>query len=81
MGEIPVPFRDLLFKSISLQFYLVYELDAQQRQAAIDRLNSFMRSGHANTRIAHALPFEDIIKAHELVESGKANGNVVLNIG
>jgi len=24
MGEIPVPFRDLLFKSISLQFYLVY---------------------------------------------------------
>lgn len=80
MGEIGVPFRELLFKSISLQFYLVYELDPKQRAAAIDRLNWFMRSGQANTRIAHTLPLEKIVEAHELVESGKANGNVVLRI-
>lgn len=80
MGEISVPFRDLLFKSISLQFYLVYELDEKQRAAAVDRLNWFMRSGQANTRIAHNLPFDEIVHAHELVESGKANGNVILSI-
>jgi len=80
MGEIPVPFRDLLFKTISLQFYLVYELDPKQRIAAIDRLNWFMRSGRANTHIAHVLPFEKIVEAHELVESGRANGNVVLKL-
>ncbi len=81
MGEIPMPFRDLLFKSISLQFYLVYELNAKQRTAAIERLNWFMRSGQANTRIAHVLSLDEIVQAHELVESGKANGNVVLGIG
>jgi len=80
MGEIPVAFRDLLFKQITLQFFLVYQLDAVQRQSAIDRLNAFMRSGQAVTRIAEVLPLEDIVKAHELVESGKANGNVVLSL-
>lgn len=80
MGEIPVAFRDLLFKQIHMQFFLVYELDKAQRQAAIDRLNWFMQSGHANTRIAHVLPLENIVQAHELVESGKANGNVVLSL-
>lgn len=80
MGEIPVAFRDLLFKQIQLQFFLVYELDKTQRQAAIDRLNWFMQSGHANTRISHVLSLEEIVQAHELVESGKANGNVVLSL-
>jgi NADPH2:quinone reductase len=80
MGEIPVAFRDLLFKQIQMQFFLVYELDKTQREAAIDRLNWFMQSGHASTRIAHVLPLEEIVQAHELVESGKANGNVVLSL-
>lgn len=80
MGSIDVPFRDLLFKSISLQFFLVYELDRHERIAAIDRLNDFMRSGHANTRISDVLPFSEVVKAHELVESGQASGNVVLSI-
>lgn len=80
MGEIPVSFRDLLFKQITLKFFLVYELDMQARKAAIDRLNWFMRSGQAQTRIAQVLPLEEIVHAHELVESGKANGNVVLSI-
>ena len=80
MGEIGVPFRDLLFKSIRLEFFLVYELDTTERLAAIDRLNWFMRSGHAQTRISHVLPFDEVVKAHELVESGAANGNVVLTI-
>lgn len=80
MGDIPVAFRDLLFKQLHLQFFLVYSLDKTQREAAIDRLNWFMRTGQANTRIAHVLPLEEIVKAHELVESGKANGNVVLSL-
>ncbi|MDJ0613040.1 MAG: NADPH:quinone reductase [Rhizobiaceae bacterium] len=80
MGAIDVPFRDLLFKSISLQFFLVYELDRAERMAAIDRLNWFMRSGHARTRISHTLPLDEIVQAHELVESGQAGGNVVLTI-
>lgn len=77
MGELGVPFRDLLFKSVTLEFFLVYELNRDERIAAIEMLNSFLNSG-LETRISHKLPFDQIVKAHELVESGTANGNVIL---
>ena len=80
MGDLEVPFRDLLFKSISLVFFLVYELPVEERLTAIKRLNEFMASGNAVTRISHALAFDEIATAHELVESGQANGNVVLEL-
>ena len=80
MGELGVPFRDLLFKSISLQFFLVYMLNRHERLTAIKRLEDFLASGTATTRISHVLPFDRIVDAHQLVESGEANGNVVLTI-
>lgn len=80
MGELGIPFRDLLFKSISLKFFLVYELNVEERLAAISRLEAFLSSGDADTLISNVFPFDQIIEAHELVESGRAVGNVVLEI-
>ncbi|MEM9278599.1 MAG: zinc-binding dehydrogenase, partial [Pseudomonadota bacterium] len=80
MGELGVSFRDLLFKSISLRFFLVYELTVEERLAAIARLQKFIRSGTAVTRISHVLPFDEIVRAHQLVETGQATGNVVLEL-
>ncbi|MEM9332826.1 MAG: NADPH:quinone reductase [Pseudomonadota bacterium] len=78
MGDLSVSFRDLLFKSMSLKFFLVYQLQRDEREKAISTLEDFFLTGAAMTRISHTLPFADIVKAHELVESGTANGNVVL---
>ncbi len=80
MGELGVPFRELLFKSITLQFFLVYELEEAQRMAAVARLENFAKSESAVTRIGAEFPLSEIAKAHELVESGKANGNVVIKL-
>lgn len=80
MGEIGVPFRDLLFKSLNFRFFLVYQFDELERSEAIARLNAFIESGKAVTRIAHSLPLSEIVQAHELVESGKASGNVILTL-
>jgi len=80
MGMLEVPFRDLLFKSIKLEFFLVYELNRRERLQAIESLEQFAKSGKLETRISHVLPLEQIVQAHELVESGRANGNVVLEI-
>lgn len=78
MGELDVPFRDLLFKSIQLQFFLVYDLTQEERAAAIETLNGFLRSGSAKTRLEPAFPLEKAFEAHELVESGQAKGNVII---
>lgn len=78
MGELGVPFRDLLFKSITLKFFLVYDLSESERMSAISRLEQFLISATSETRIGAELPLDEIVKAHELVESGKATGNVVI---
>ncbi len=78
MGALEVPFRDLLFKSVNLKFFLVYELNDEQRQAAISRLSNMVENESLETRISQLLPVGEIVRAHELVESGEANGNVVL---
>ena len=80
MGDLSIPFRDLLFKSITLRFFLVYELDANARAAAVERLTELAASGNLKTRIDSTFSLDDIATAHEKVETGQASGNVVLEL-
>ncbi|MEO0329243.1 MAG: NADPH:quinone reductase [Pseudomonadota bacterium] len=80
MGDLEVPFRDLLFKSIRMDFFLVYEMTQSERQKAVTGLNTFLMSGKIDTRIAETFPLSQTIKAHELVESGSPNGNIVITL-
>lgn len=79
MGDQPIPFRDLLFRSLALQFFVVYELKPQDRQATIAALDTLLKGGKLQTRIAARLPLDKIAEAHELVEQG-ADGNVVIEM-
>jgi NADPH2:quinone reductase len=80
MGDVPVPFRDLLFRGLTLRFFVVYELQAAARYAAIAELGVLLQQGRLQTQIAATFPLEQIVQAHEAVEQG-AFGNVVLEIG
>ncbi|HEX6956412.1 MAG TPA: NADPH:quinone reductase [Ferrovibrio sp.] len=79
IGDQPVPFRDLLFRSIDLQFFLVYDLKPRDRSETIAELDALLARAALKTRIAARLPLEKIAEAHELVEQG-ADGNVVLEM-
>ncbi|WP_341912708.1 NADPH:quinone reductase [Ferrovibrio terrae] len=80
MGDVPIPFRDLLFRGLSLRFFVVYELTAEDRRAALADLDAILQAGKLVTRIAAKFPLAQIVQAHEAVEQGAA-GNVVLEIG
>jgi len=80
MGDLAVPFRDLLFRSQTLRFYLVYELTAEERAKAVEGLTSILNEGWLKTRIAGEYTLHQAVLAHEAVESGKINGNVVINL-
>ncbi len=80
MNEIPVPFRDLLFNSLKMNFFLVYELTAEQRAAALNLTNDGLSSGKLETLIDATFTLDETAAAHERVESGAALGNVVLEI-
>ena len=79
-GDAPVPFRDLLFRSISLRFFLVYDLSPADRQGAIAGLSRLMEEGKLQHTIGARFALDEIAQAHEAVEGGKLIGNVILDI-
>jgi NADPH:quinone reductase len=79
-GENAVPFGDLLFRSLTLQFFLVYELREDERAAAIADLNTMLESGGLTHLIGARFPLVEIAAAHETVEAGHLVGNVILDL-
>ncbi len=78
--EIAVPFFPTILKNVRLRFFIVYNLLPADRAAAIEQLTAWLRDGRLQHRIAARLPLAQIAQAHELVESGRALGNVVLMV-
>ncbi|MGN5477413.1 NADPH:quinone reductase [Cupriavidus basilensis] len=79
-GDTPVPFRDLLFRSVSLRFFLVYDLSQADRQSAIAGLTRMLENGQLSHAVGARFALEEIAQAHEAVEGGKVTGNVVLEL-
>lgn len=79
--DISLSFRPLLFASIGLKFFLVYDLTPADRQACLAQLTSMLSQGVLQHCIGAVFPLQDIVQAHETVEAGQTIGNVVLDIG
>ncbi len=77
----PLPAFFCILNGISLECFLVYTLDARARAAAIAGIGGLLERGVLIHNIAARFPLEQVVAAHELVESGKAVGNVVLTLG
>lgn len=77
-GEMPITFRPLLWGSITLKFFLVYDLTPEDRVWCIDQLDALLRQNALQHTIAATYPLKDIALAHEAVEQGQMIGNVVI---
>jgi NADPH2:quinone reductase len=76
--EATIPAAFCLVNSIKMQFFLVYELDATERERAIATIDSALKQGVLLNRVAHpTYKLEDIAAAHEAVERGSL-GNVLM---
>jgi NADPH2:quinone reductase len=79
--ELPIPFQFLLQNSITLKFFLVYEMPRDMRARATAELTAMLARDELIHQVAQAFELDQIVAAHEAVESGAAVGNVVLRIG
>ena len=80
--EATLPAAFCLVNSIRLQFFLVYELDAGERERALSMINDSLTAGRLLNRIAHSTyALSDTFAAHEAVERGTLGNVVVLNEG
>jgi NADPH2:quinone reductase len=80
--EAALPAAFCLVNSIRLQFFLVYELDASERERALSTINDSLTAGRLLNRIAHSTyALSDTFAAHEAVERGTLGNVIVLNGG
>jgi NADPH:quinone reductase len=77
-GEFQLPFFPLIVNNIGMRFFIVYELSPSDRAQAQAHLGAWLKKGLLAHNIAARLPLARIAEAHELVESGRAVGNVVV---
>ena len=78
--EALLPAAYCLVNSIRLQFFLVYELDASDRERAISAIDSALKTGRLLNRLTHpTYRLADTAAAHEAVERGTL-GNVIVTV-
>ncbi|WP_342131453.1 NADPH:quinone reductase [Hydrogenophaga sp. OTU3427] len=78
-GDVPVSFRALLWGSLRLSFFLVYDLLPEDRVACLAELDALLRAGRLRQHIGQRFTLDQIAAAHEAVEAG-VPGNVVLTL-
>ncbi len=77
--EATIPATFCLQNSIRLQFFLVYQLEADERSRAIAAINGMLEDGKLINRVGPVFPLEEIALAHEAVERGTV-GNVIVRV-
>jgi len=79
-GEIPVPFVPAILKMARFSFFIVYNLDPEDRRHAEAELTRLLAEDRLIHNIAARLPLDRVAEAHDLVERGRAVGNVVIEL-
>lgn len=75
-----LPFYELMFKHVTLRMLLVYCLSDVERLAVCSWINDALNGSALTPLIAERFALEEVIKAHEAVESGSLIGNVLVDL-
>lgn len=78
--EPSLPFYNLMFKGVKLNTYLIYIVSESDRSMIVNGLNEAMNDGALNHVITESYALDDIIDAHQSMESNQVIGNIVINI-
>lgn len=76
-----VSYHALLTSSISMRFFLVYDLLPEDRRFALRELTRLLEQDVLRCTVGRRFPLDDTAAAHEAVEGGGVIGNVVIDIG
>ena len=76
----PIPFYPMMFKNVSLNMVLVYNMPDAAKQSAMDDIYQALENNRLKHRIAETWSMEETFKAHESIEEGGRDGCVIINI-
>jgi NADPH2:quinone reductase len=75
-----LPSLALMSLNIRIVFAFIYELTTAQRASSLAEIARLLGEGSLIHTIARQLPLDRIVEAHEMVENGTLQGNLVLTI-
>lgn len=75
-----LPYYPLAFRDLRIHFVQGFLLPPPARRAAIRDLTTWLAAGQLEVRIDSTFPLERIAAAHERLESGEADGKVIVEL-
>jgi len=78
--EVPVNFGTSILGNIGYRFFIVYNQPPEMRCRASAALTAWLRDGKLAHSIGARFPLNDIVAAHEAVESGRVDGHVIVTL-
>ena len=70
----------MMFMDLTLRMVIVYAMPEAAKTQAVEDTCAALQAGRLQHRIAHSVPFGDMVLAHELIERGGFGGCVVVNV-
>ena len=82
MGNIEptLPFYDFMFKGIKINTFLIYSICKKDRKILIEGMTKALNENALEHLIASSFSLNDVVGAHEEVESNKNVGNVIVTV-
>ena len=78
--EPALPFRTMLFMDLTVRIVIVYAMPEEAKAQAVVDTQAALTEHGLQHRVAETLPFEQMAKAHEVIEEGSVRGCVVVTI-
>jgi len=78
--EPALPFRTMMFMDLTVRMVIVYAMPEEAKAQAVADTQAALTEGSLEHRIAETLPFDQMAKAHEIIEEGSVRGCVVVTI-
>jgi NADPH2:quinone reductase len=78
--DVPISFGASILGNIGYRFFIVYNQPPELRCRGSNEVNDWLRQGKLIHSVAARFPLNEIVAAHEAVESGKTDGNVVVTL-
>ena len=75
-----LPILSLMMRNITLRTILVYTMPLEAKQKAIRDITIALQEGALHHHIAQTFPLSEVAKAHDLQDSGKAIGKIIIKL-
>lgn len=78
--EAPLPFYPMLMSAPTIQIVACFTVPEPAKMEAVQDISAWMAVGKLRHNVGATFPLEDIVRAHEAVESGSVVGGAVVEI-